>query len=105
MDPGVSSGGAAVALSICSAATNTTCTAFDLNHLNQPHSFEHDGSLTRDDFEMSFNLTADNHDFNATIWNMTKAFYGNATHININLANVARTGRIAQSKVQDAPGW
>lgn len=105
MGPAVISGGGLTALSICSQATNTTCKAFNLDQLNAPHVLEHDGSLTRDDFEMKFNLTADNYNFNATIWNMTKAFYGGASYIDITHANVARTGRINQAKNDDAPGW
>lgn len=54
---------------------------------------------------MTDNQNADNHDFNQGVWDQTKALFGNADHITVDLANTAREGRINQAKAADTPGW
>jgi len=104
-DFGVTSPGADSSLSLCSMLTSATCNSFDLDQLSTPHAIEHDASLTRDDAKMGFNVNADNHSFNQTIWNRSLAIYGPATHIDMQMAANALRGRQVQARQEDAPGW
>ena len=54
---------------------------------------------------MANNLQADNHDFNAGIWQQTQDIYGPVTHVDVRNANTARLRRIEQARQADAPGW
>lgn len=81
------------------------CQTFDLDTLNQPHQIEHDGSMTRLDYEMPWNLHADNHDFNQTVWDESQDLMGCNTHINPQLANHVRTTRFTEAQADDVTGW
>lgn len=100
-DPAVTEVGGNNAL----ALQGNGATTFDLTTLNRPHLIEHDASLTREDAQMAYDQNGDNHDFNATIWNLSLDFYGPGPHIDAASANTARLGRVAQARQQDFPGW
>ncbi|KAL9059882.1 MAG: hypothetical protein Q9162_000952 [Coniocarpon cinnabarinum] len=102
----VTDGGAANAVNLQGRGDNT----FDLSTLAIPHQIEHDGSLTRDDRNMSWSNSANNNDFNCTIWSATLALYGKGSdgaggHVDATSAQSARQGRFLQAQQQDAPGW
>lgn len=97
--------GADNTINLCSSVTGTTCTEYNLDILNTPHQIEHDGSMTRNDFQMYWSDDVDNHTFNQTVWSESLYFYNGAEHTNIQIENTARTGRFQEAMLQDAPGW
>lgn len=94
-------------INLCAQLLGVPCDTigFSLNQLNTPHAIEHDGSLSREDAEMAYNIAADNHSFNQTIWEMTMNIWSVGIHINVSMANTARISPIAQAKLMDAPNW
>lgn len=105
MDFTVTSSGAENAINQCSRITGKTCTSFDLNQLDIPHTMEHDGSLSRLDKQMQTNQNADSQQFNQATWDKTLAIYGASTHIGLKFANSARIKRNQQAQADDFPGW
>ena len=97
----VSSAGGS-ALSVCSQVTGSQCSAFNLHHLNTPHTFEHDGSLSRQDYN---NGLGNNHDFNQDVFNSVLKVWEDTNIISYSYANAARLMRINDCKAADQPGW
>jgi len=93
---------AATAIAQCSNITNTTCTSFDLDMLNVPHAAEHDGSLSREDFNFG---RGNNHDFSPRVWAQVMDYWGDAEIIDFALAEGARRMRFRTANETDLPGW
>lgn len=93
------------ALALCSFLTQSVCASYDLDHLRTAHTIEHEGSLTRDDYQMPWSTHNDNFNFNATIFGRTQDAWGRGkTHIDINDAATGRVRRLEQSERDDLPG-
>ena len=102
MDPALIANIVKGALSQCTNQTGSTCTGFHLGMLNTPHSLEHDGSLSRYDYNYG---KGDNRDFNASIWAQPLAIWANTNTIDFALMQKARSARFATANATDLPGW
>lgn len=97
--------GANNAIHTCTVVTGGDCATFDLWMLNHPHDIEHDGSVSRLDYNQIGNDAHNNFDFSQDIWGLTLAMWGGATHVGVNQASTAYQGRRSQAMNADQPGW
>jgi len=102
MGSDIISSAAGSALSVCEQVTGAQCSAFDLHQLNTPHTFEHDASFTRQDFN---NGLGNNHDFNQEVFDSVLKVWQDTNIISYSYANAARLMRINACKSADQPGW
>lgn len=90
----------------CAILTNATtpCTHYDLDMLNIPHAAEHDGSLSRADYDAGL---GNNYAFNPTIWREVTEMWNlyDLTNVNISMAQTARVLRQTCANETDVPGW
>ncbi|KAH7402767.1 Peroxidase, family 2-domain-containing protein [Pyrenochaeta sp. MPI-SDFR-AT-0127] len=71
--------------------------AFDLDDLKKHNGIEHDGSLSRKDFD----LGGEEQDFCPEVFEETLSYYGGATEIGLKEVAAARWGRIQSSKANN----
>lgn len=72
--------------------------------LNIPHAAEHDGSLSREDYDYG---NGNNYAFNAGVWSEVTDMWNlyNATNVNVSMAQTARLLRATCANETDSPGW
>lgn len=112
MDSSITNPAAHNALSVCdyvldSTTCNTTDTLLNLTLLAEPHLFEHDNSLSRQDYKMAYanNASDNNQNFNQTIYQGVLDVIGTEDHVNFQLMNEIRLQRASDSFQNDFPGW
>lgn len=97
------------AFSVCINVTRADCTILpNLEILAEPHMFEHDHSLSRQDAKMAYagNVFVDNNDFNQSVFDTSLNVLGQgASHMTIAQANEVRLERESLSLEYDFAEW
>ena len=96
------------AFQVCRYVEGHDCaTLTNLTILAEPHTFEHDHSLSRQDYRMAYahGGATNNQNFNATIFGTSIDVLGDATHMNFQQAQQVRLQRESLAMLDDLTTW
>lgn len=109
MNESTISGALGNAFTVCEYVTGADCanTLPNITVLAEPHTFEHDHSLSRQDYRMAWANGAqdDNYNFNETIFDTSLAVLGDSTHMDYAAAQEVRLQRESLALAGDWPTW